>query len=363
MSEVKIACVGDVMCGESFYALGQGVASSLDKYGKDFLPNEIIDVFYDHDLVLCNIECILSDVGRKEYSLRSLHMRGRPEAARHLAEWGITVAHVANNHILEQGPEAAVDTVQQLEWAGIKIVGSGKDGLFRPGVQVTEVTLSNQKISVLGICFLKEKYAYYGGAELNELLDAISSLARQGKIVVVSVHWGNELIDRPSTQQRQIAQQLVAAGASLIVGHHPHVVQGIEKVDGGLVAYSLGNFIFDCFLSRTRWSVILSVTISGKGIIQWDYIPVEKDKEHRPKFAQGEREVELKKEIERRCDLLQSKIPREQYEKQYESDFRVLDSVARRKLWLELAKRMPALKFIYWPQLFLRPIQRRLGIW
>ncbi len=363
MSEVKIACVGDVMCGESFYALGQGVASSLDKYGKDFLTNEIVDVLRNHDLVLCNIECVLSDVGRKEHSLRSLHMRGRAEAARHLADWGITVAHVANNHILEQGFEAAVDTVQQLEQAGIKIVGSGKDGGFQPGIQITEVTLNNQEISVLGICFLKEKYAYYGGAELNELLNAISSLARQGKTVVVSVHWGNELIDRPNTQQRQIARQFVAAGASLIVGHHPHVVQGIEKVNGGLVAYSLGNFIFDCFLSHTRWSVILSVTMSGQEIIQWDYIPIENDKEHRPKFAQGKREIELKKEIERRCDLLQSKIPCEQYEKQYESDFRVLDSISRHKLWLELAKRIPTLRFIYWPQLLLRPIQRRLGIW
>jgi len=290
-------------------------------------------------------------------------MRGRPEAARYLADWGITVAHVANNHILEQGVEAAVDTVRQLEQAGIRTVGSGKDGVFRPGVQTAGVTLNNQTVSILGMCFLKEKYAYYGGAELNGLLDATSSLARQGKTVIVSLHWGNELIDRPNTQQRQIAQQLVRAGASLIVGHHPHVVQGIEKVNGRLVAYSLGNFIFDSFLSRTKWSVILSITMSGKEIIQWDYIPIENDKKHRPKFAQGKQEIELKEEIQRRCDLLQSKIPREQYEKQYESEFRFLDSMARHKLWLELAKRMPTLRFIYWPQLLLRPIQRRLGIW
>lgn len=363
MNEFKIACVGDVMLGDSFYAIGQGVASSLDKYGKDFLPNEIVDVLQNHDLVLCNIECVLSDVGRKEYSLRSLHMRGQPESARHLMDWGLTVANVANNHILEQGSEAALDTIWQLEHVGINTVWFGKNRVFQPGFQINSITLSNQVVSVFGMCFLEEKYAYYGGAELKELLDSIGSLTRRGETVIVTVHWGKELMDRPSIKQRQIAQQLVEAGASLIIGHHPHVVQGIEKVNDSLVAYSLGNFIFDSFLDCTRWSVILSVTMSGKEISRWDYIPIERDKEHRPKFAKGIREIELREEIERRCYLLQSEMPREQYEKQYDSEFRMLNSIARHKLWLELAKRMPTLKFIYWPQLLLRPIQRRLGIW
>ena len=361
MSELKIACVGDVLCGDP-YALAQGVASSLDKYENDFLPYEITNVFSEHDLVICNIECVLSDVGRKDNSLRTLHMRGRPKAAKYLSEWGITLAHVANNHILEHGLEAAVDTVQQLENVGISVVGAGKDGLFKPGIQVKEVAFENQIIAVIGVCFLKDIYAYYGGVELNELLDAVSSLAAEGKTVLVSVHWGDEFIDRPNTQQRKIARQLVEAGALLIIGHHPRVVQGIENINGGLVAYSLGNFIFNSFLSPTKWSVILSVTMSPKQITQWHYMPIEKDREHRLRFAQGTRKREIKEEIERRCNLLRLRIPPKQYEKQYESDLKVLRSKASHRLWLEMAKRVPTMKFIYWPQVFLRPIQRRLGI-
>ena len=363
MNELKITVVGDVMCGDSFYALGRGVASSLDRYKNEFLPPEVIDYFSGRDLVIGNIECVLSDVGRKEHSLRSLHMRGRPKVAEYLAEWGITLAHVANNHILEQGYEAAVDTVRQLEKAGIRVVGAGKEGLFKPGIQIKEVVVENQIISVIGICLLKEKYSYDGGGELTELLDSASSLAAEGKTVIVSVHWGDELMDRPSLWQRKTARQMVESGVSLIVGHHPHVVQGIETIDGGLVAYSLGNFVFNSFLSPTQWSLILNVTISGKEIIQWDYIPIEKDDDHRPRLAQEARKKELEAEIQRRCSLLKCTTPSDQFERQYQSDRKRLRSGARRELWLELAKRMFTLKCVYWPQLFLRPIQRRLGIW
>ena len=363
MSRLKIACVGDLMCGDSFFALGHGVASTLDKYGRNFLPNGMIDYLSSHDLVLCNSECVLSDVGRKEYSLRSLHMRGRPEAANYLADWGITVANVANNHILEHGYDCAIDTVRQLHNAGIKTVGAGKDGLFRKGVQITEVTLNNQGVSILGICFLKENYAYYGGTNLHEILDVVSSLAAQGKTVIVSAHWGNELMNRPNMQQKKIGRQLIEAGASLVIGHHPHVVQGAEKVGGGFIAYSIGNFIFDSLISDTRWSIILSLTMSGKEIAEWVYIPVEADKEHRPKLVQGKRKTELKREFERRCGLLRLDDTEQEYQAQYASEYKILNAQTQRRFRAAVIQRIWHLRPIYWLQILWRPIQRRLGLW
>lgn len=363
MSKLKIACVGDIMCGDSFYALGRGVASSLDRYGRNFLPSEIVDVFSEHDMVLCNIESVLSDVGRKEYSLRSLHMRGRPKVANYLAEWGITVAHMANNHILEQGSEAAVDTVQQLEQAGINVVGSGKDGLFQRGVKIAEATFDNMTVATLGACFLREKYAYYGGAELDELLNAVSLLAAEGKIVIVSAHWGNELIKRPALCQRQIGRQLLQAGASLVIGHHSHVVQGIEKVDDGLIAYSLGNFIFDSFLSDCEWSIILSITISHNKIIDWQCFPIQKDSVHRPALACGKRKDGLQREVEHRCNLLKEDMTGIQYMERYKSELQTLDTGAKYRLRRELLKKFWAIRPVYWPQILLRPIQRRTGLW
>ncbi len=229
MSDFKIACIGDVMCGDSFYALGHGVASSLDKYGKDFLPNNIVDVLRGHDMVLCNVECVLSDVGRKENSLRRLHMRGRPQVAEYLAQWGITVAHVANNHIMEQGVEAAVDTVRQLQSAGIETVGAGTNGCFQSGIGTVALTLGDQLVTIVGACFHNGKYAF--SSKLNEVLALIRAEAGKENLVIVSVHWGDELIDRPSMWQRQVAREFISAGASLIMGHHPHVVQGVDSSD------------------------------------------------------------------------------------------------------------------------------------
>jgi len=251
------------MCGDSFYALGHGVSSSLKRLKGEFLRPEIVDFLRSYDMVFGNVECALSDVGRSDLSLRSIQMRGRPECAGYLAEWGVTVANVANNHILEHGYEAACDTVKQLHKAGIKTIGSGRDGTFQEGIQVAQVEHAGQTISLIGICFRQEKYAFNGGADLAATIETIKTLSDDNRLVIVSAHWGDEFIDRPSIEQKRIAQEFINAGATLIIGHHPHVVQGIENLGGRLVAYSLGNFIFDSFLEDTRWSIILSVEITG----------------------------------------------------------------------------------------------------
>lgn len=362
MSKLKIACVGDVMCGDSFYALGQGVASSLDKYGKDFLPNNIVDVLRGHDLVLCNVECVLSDVGRKENSLRRLHMRGRPQTAEYLALWGITVAHVANNHILEQGVEAAADTVRQLRLVGIQTVGAGISGRFQSGIGTATLALGDQLVTIVGACFHNGKYAF--SSRLNEVLALIRAEAGKGNMVMVSVHWGDELINRPSIWQRQVAGEFIGAGASLIMGHHAHVVQGVDSSNSTLTAYSLGNFIFDSYLEATGWSVILSVTMSGKKVGEWEAIPVLRSEDNRPALAQGERKEELQKEVLRRCNLSRQKIvDTKKYEKEYISELRSLEAKSRQRLWWYIAKRFACYRAIYWPQFLFRPIQRRMGLW
>ena len=362
-NRIKIACVGDIMCGDSFYAMGHGVASSLDKYRNRFLPSEIVDILSGHDIVLGNVESPLSYKRRRNYVLRSLHMRGRAESADYLAGWGLTIANVANNHILEHGYDAAIDTVHNLQKAGIITIGAGKDKLFQSGLQIEEITCGNHVLAFIGICLRREKYAFNGGSEIEEILETIKTLNRHEKIVCVSIHWGDEFMDRPSIRQKQIAQMMTEMGAKLIIGHHPHVVQGIEKINGGLVAYSLGNFIFDSFLSCTKWSVILSVTMSGKEIIQWECIPIEKDNEHRPQLAIGERRDRLECEIRRRCDLLVPEPSDDRYMEQYESDFTSRDVSARHKLYFELLKKSLLFNPVYWPQVLWRPIQRRIDLW
>lgn len=362
MNMLKIACVGDTMCGDSFSQLGWGVASSIDKYGSSFLPDEIINIFSSHDIVICNMESVLSDIGRNENSLRTLHMRGRPQTATYLAKWGITLAHVANNHILEQGLDAAVDTVEQLEKAGIKTVGRGRDSLFQSGMQPLRLRVGDKHIVVIGACFHDGKYAF--SSNLSEVLKAIKAEANEDNLVIVSVHWGDEFINRPSIWQKQVARQFIDAGASLVIGHHPHVVQGIDSSDNALTAYSLGNFIFDSDFKETTWSMILSITVSGKKVLEWETIPIVSDKNHRPVPAEGAKKDELKKEISRRCGLVKQEITdARKYQEEYLSELKSLETKFRHRLWLNIAKRFSRYRPIYWPQIIFRPIQRRLGIW
>lgn len=363
MSNLRIACIGDIMCGDSFYNLGRGVASCLSRYGKDFLRKEIVDFLSEHNLVLGNVECPLSDRGRKDYILRSVHMRGRPQAAGYLAHWGLTVANVANNHILEHGYDAAVDTVRNLHKAGIKTIGAGRDKLFRNGLQIEEITYGRHVLAFIGICLRREKYAFSGGAEQEEVIEQVETLSAQGKIVCISIHWGDEFMDRPSLEQKQTAHSLIKAGAKVVIGHHPHVVQGVERYKDGLIAYSLGNFIFDSFLNDCCWSMMLSLNLAGAELLQWHCVPIEKDQDHRPMPAQGSRKTELVREINRRCELLKAEVTEHEYRKQYEADFKASDVRVRSQLRCRLHKGSWQTRPIYWPQILFRPVQRRLGIW
>jgi len=362
MGVLKIACVGDTMCGDSFNLLGRGVASSIDKYGSDFMPDEIINIFSSYDMVICNVESVLSNIGRDENSLRTLHMRGRPQTAAYMARWGMTVAHVANNHILEQGLDAAVDTVKQLEKAGIKTAGGGKDNSFQSGIKSLRLRVGDEAIAVVGACFHNGKYAFR--SDLDAVIKSIKAEAKGENLVIVSVHWGDELIDRPSIWQRQVARRFIDAGASLIIGHHPHVVQGIDSSDSSLTAYSLGNFIFDGNSEATGWSIILSITMSGKEVLEWEAVPIVSDRNHRPVLVEGVRKGELKKEISRRCDLVKQNIADvKRYQKEYESELKSLETKSRHRLWLNVIKGFSRCRPIYWPQILWRSVQRRLGIW
>ncbi len=363
MANLKLALVGDVMCGDSFHSVGRGVSSALDRYGAGFLPTEIVDCFRQQDIVLFNMESVLSDIGRNDLSVRKLHMRGRPQAASYLAQWGLTCANVANNHILEQGDDCAVDTARHLQRAGIRVVGGGRDGSFESGLQVAEFDVGGHQIAVVGMCLLKEKYVYTGGQEFDQVTEAIRSLSREGRTVIVSVHWGRELMDRPTGTQRTMAAEMFDAGASVIAGHHPHVVQGVQFEKGRLVAYSLGNFIFDQFLPDSCWSIVVTLELSGRDVVKWEYRPIIKDKAHRPMFAQGSENARLDAEVRRRCALLNEAVNSPEEQERYAMEFAQADAASRRALWIRLFKTLPEKNPLFWPQLFMRPIQRRLGKW
>lgn len=364
--KLKLAFVGDIMCGDSFSLVGKGAAFMIDRYGVDFLSEGLIDVLKSHDLVLGNIECVLSDFGRKECSLRRLHMRGRASTAKRLALWGITAANVANNHILEQGIEAARDTVKNLKQAGLLVIGAGANQDFSNGFSFYPIRIKNREIFLAGICLRDEKYAYSGGIKLEDVIPVVAALKKEkpDSLLILSVHWGNELIDYPSIRQRAVADQLEKAGVDCVIGHHPHVIQGIDLRNQTLIAYSLGNFIFDGFSQATGWSMILSVTLDPAAGISFEPIPIQRGEDFRPSLVAKNECGKYHDEISRRNELCSRQITNSAaFEIEYQRQVKELCKNSRKALWKSLAGRFFGFRPVFWPQLLLRPIQRRMGIW
>lgn len=363
---IRLAFVGDIMCGDSYSLAGRGTAAMIDKYGKRFLDQQIVQVLHGHDLVMGNIECVLSDAGRRDNSLRRLHMRGRPQTCELLAEWGLTAASLANNHILEQGRAAAIDTVKHLRKAGIRVVGAGKDHRFGQGFAFEKVQMHGSALYIGACCMRNERYAFDGGAVPDDIIEQVGRLKRiePEAVVILSVHWGDEYMDYPSLQQRITAKRLTDAGANLIIGHHPHVVQGVQWNNANLTAYSLGNFIFDSYAETTGWSFILSVTIEGRFIRSAEMIPIERQHDFRPALASGKTVERYQAILARRNELCGLELDDPvAYEQAYRQTAQLLLTKRRKALWLALAKRFLEFRPVFWPQLLVRPVQRRLGVW
>lgn len=210
---------------------------------------EVEPVFRNSPLVVANLECPLVEAG--EPVAGKCVLRGNPGWAALMADAGIHLVSLANNHLLDYGRAGLIGTMQALDRAGIRHVGAGLNEreacaplfvasvagriafLARSAVEVSSPSYATA--SQPGVAFFKEE----------ETLQAIKKCREQADIIVLMIHWGVEHYQYPSPQQRGLAKRLVEAGVSIILGHHPHVLQGAEKIGHGIVAYSLGNFLFD----------------------------------------------------------------------------------------------------------------------
>ncbi len=203
----------------------------------------------------------------------SLSFRAEPADAALLAAAGFTHLSLANNHILDMGHQAAVETVEHLGAAGVVGLGCGltPEAASRPAVieaggvrvAVAAWTVWNKGRPAGGDGWA---VAYLGNRDLRT--DLAGEIARikadlGADFVVLSLHWGWEYEDQPRDSQRQAARALIDAGADVILGHHPHVVQPFERYRRGVIAYSLGNFLFDQTYRPARRSALLEVVLDA----------------------------------------------------------------------------------------------------
>jgi poly-gamma-glutamate synthesis protein (capsule biosynthesis protein) len=207
-----------------------------------------------------------------------LTFRAEPARAGELGRAGFDVVSLANNHVHDLGGGGAVESRVHLEAAGITPAGAGIDvpEAFAPvvrdagGLKIAFLayTLWHNGRSPIGA---DGAVAHISEAELlHRVPDAIRAARAElgADFVIVSLHWGIEFQPHPLPTQIEAAHRLVDAGADLVLGHHPHVLQDVERYHGGVIAYSLGNFVFDEGLLDRRQTVIQHVTLDDSGTLR-----------------------------------------------------------------------------------------------
>jgi poly-gamma-glutamate synthesis protein (capsule biosynthesis protein) len=243
---VTLALLGDVMLGRDVHPSAETFA-----YLEPFLGSA--------DLVAANLESPLTRAPAQTDSPYVLC--APPEHARLLADARFDLLTLANNHILDCGEKGMLETQSALTAAGLGFAGPGLEPEYR-------------EINGIQLAFLA--FDATGEFNLGTAKQAVRAAYDMGSIVIVSIHWGAEYQSGASQSQKEIATQLVEAGASLIWGHHPHVLQPVEwKGDGWtLVLYSLGNALFDQYgLANTRQSALVLVTLDPDGVTDFRAIP------------------------------------------------------------------------------------------
>jgi poly-gamma-glutamate capsule biosynthesis protein CapA/YwtB (metallophosphatase superfamily)/Tfp pilus assembly protein PilF len=210
----------------------------------------------------------------------SIYLKGNPDYAFLLTEAGFDVLSLANNHIMDYGEQGLSDTLYYLAQEEIKHAGAGPN--LAAALEPAEVDVDGFVIHFLAFSDVEPREYYAGpasagAAPLDEgtVVGAISRSKGKANLVVVSLHWGGESMAYPSSEQRRLAHKFVDAGADVILGHHPHVLQGVESYEGAVIAYSLGNFLFDSRYPDRHYSTVLALEVSrSRGILGFRLIPI-----------------------------------------------------------------------------------------
>jgi len=201
----------------------------------------------DCDLRLGNLESPITNEPRVAKSKFAL--RANPNAREILAKSHFDVLSLSNNHAMDFGWSGLNETINALDAMGIGHVGAGAELGVANSAKILEV--NGDKVAVVAFCDVAQTSPLYatddqpGISPLNESsVELVSSLRKQVDWVIVQLHWGTEMSQMPSPTQRELASKFASAGASVILGHHPHVLQPMEIIDSVPVVYSLGNFAF-----------------------------------------------------------------------------------------------------------------------
>ena len=297
---MKLALAGDTM-------LGRGVAQRLETEPPESLfAAELVDVVHQADLCLLNLECCISARGEPAPG-KVFHFRAPPWATKALTHLGVDCVTLANNHVLDFGQDALLDTLAHLDAAGIQAVGAGSDLERARAPAVFEA--NGFRLAVLAVTDHPPDYAAGPGLGGVAYADLRSDPAPEwlsqriaavdADAVLVMPHWGPNMVAEPRPYVHRAATALVDAGATLVAGHSAHVFHGVAP----RVLYDVGDFLDDYRIDRklrNDLGLLFLVDLAGDGL---EAIPLKLEFAH-TRLAEGEDAAWIRRRFVEACAKL-----------------------------------------------------------
>lgn len=317
--------VGDINLTDGYFDVGFGVGSKLKEC---FDPFQHIQRNVE-DCWIGNFEGVASETSEKTGNAAS-QFRVEPHCLNHLKHFDLY--GIANNHAMQHGANAYQRTFDYLTSCGCLCFGSNvqKSQVFDHQGRKVSITGFSQRIDA----FSKEP-CYWHNPEYKEIEQEIRQLPEDA-FKIVFVHWGNEFINRPSSQQKRFAHWLVDVGFDMVIGMHPHVLQGYEQYQGKYIFYSLGNFVFDMPWEPTKYGAIVSVDLAKETIVpNVEYVRI--NDEFAPQIID---EQDVPKEF--RFDYLNKQLVKEDNSEEYHAEISRCYKQYRKDNHKDIAKKMLA---------------------
>jgi len=237
--KIKMLFFGDMM-------LDRHVGENIKANGLDYLFEKIATStseinLEEYNLVSTNLEGAVTNEGKHYYPQMSYDFAFHPDLINQLKDYNFSFLNIANNHLLDQGDQGVIETRKNLDKLDFDYSGCRDGKVDECSVKIVDV--SGRKISMIGLSIV------YSKLDEEKLKKFIKELKEKTDLIIVNIHWGIEYEHQFNSIQQNLAHIMIDNGADIIIGHHPHVVQGIEIYNGKPIFYSLGNFIFDQYFS------------------------------------------------------------------------------------------------------------------
>ncbi len=259
-------------------SLDPGYIPALRERGYAHAWSGLAGLFAGDDLTIVNLECAVSTLGAivpKEFNFRC-----DPAALPAARAAGVEVANLANNHVLDYGPDAMLDSITRLRAAGIAPVGVGPT--VGAANEPALVEVGGWRIAVLGFGGVVQAADWLAtpsrpgmasGDDLDAMVAAVRAAAARADLVFVTVHWGTELDTAPRPDDVRRAAAMIEAGADAIFGHHSHRLHPMEVVGGRPVAWGLGNFVWPDLGEAGSRTAVAQVLVEPDGTVRGCLLP------------------------------------------------------------------------------------------